>query len=61
MDIEGYELTAIRGMKACAARNRVSLQVELFAPRVEQVKNELAGIGMSHVARIGDDHYFANF
>jgi FkbM family methyltransferase len=60
MDIEGHELAAIRGMKGCAERNRVFLQVESFPTHVEHVKNELAGMAMSHVARIGDDHFFAN-
>jgi FkbM family methyltransferase len=61
MDIEGHELSAIRGMKACATRNKVFLQVESFAPRIEQVATELSRMGLAHLAQIDDDHYFSNF
>lgn len=61
MDIEGHELSAIRGMKGCAARNKVFLQVESFATAIDRVRSELSQIGMAHVRQIGDDHYFSNF
>ena len=61
MDIEGHELSAIHGMKVCAARNKVFLQVESFAPRIEQVTTELSRMGLAQIVRIDDDHYFSNF
>ena len=61
MDIEGHELSAIRGMKGCAARNRIFLQVESFSSAIDRVKSELSQIGMAHARQIGDDHYFSNF
>jgi FkbM family methyltransferase len=61
MDIEGHELSAIRGMKACASRNKVFLQVESFATAIDRVRSELSRVGMAHVSTIGNDHYFSNF
>jgi len=61
MDIEGHELAALRGMRDCASRNRIFLQVESFPANIAEVTSALAQLGMTHLKQIGDDHYFANF
>lgn len=61
MDIEGHEVAAVRGMRECAGRNGIFLQVESFPGNVEQLEGELSPLGMRHLNQIGDDHYFSNF
>jgi FkbM family methyltransferase len=61
MDIEGHELAAISGMQSCIGRNRIFLQVESFPGNLERVQEELSRLGLRHINRIGDDHYFSNF
>jgi len=61
MDIEGHELAALRGMRGCAGRNRIFLQVECFPANLAPVRGLLAQYGLTHLKQIGDDHYFSNF
>lgn len=61
MDIEGHELAALSGMRACVGRNKVFLQVESFPGNLERIQEELSRLGMRHVNGIGDDHFFSNF
>lgn len=61
IDVEGHEKDVLGGMAALAARNRLFLQVECFAEGRAAILEAARAIGLSEVARIGDDVYLANW
>lgn len=61
MDIEGHELSALRGMVGLLSRNHIFLQVESFPERQDAVTALLTGLGLRQVHRIRHDLYFSNF
>lgn len=60
MDIEGHELSALKGMKTLLTSNRVVLQVETFSDSRGAVIDFLQGLGFKQVNQIDEDLYFSN-
>lgn len=60
MDVEGYEFRTLAGMERTLRENRCFLQVELYSPHIERLKNLFAGFGYRYLDTFEIDHYFTN-
>ncbi len=58
IDVEGSELTVLKGMDRVIADNRCLFQIESFAPTDATLKARLGELGFRHVATRDFDHFF---
>jgi FkbM family methyltransferase len=58
MDIENYEIHALRGMTKLLANNDVILQAEVFEDNLAAVNDLLVQLGFQAAGRIKSDHYY---
>lgn len=62
IDVEGHELSALRGMTRLLADNQVILQVEAFAGKpAEDLQEFMTSIGYQPLPNPGGDYRFSNF
>lgn len=60
IDVEGYTLNTLKGMRGVLAGNDMVLQVELEPPYEEAVRALLTEAGYREIHRINADGYFTN-
>lgn len=60
MDIEGYEFHALNGMERTLRDNLCYLQVELYSPRIEELKELFQRLNYRFLGTFEIDHYFTN-
>ncbi|HEX5778119.1 MAG TPA: FkbM family methyltransferase [Xanthobacteraceae bacterium] len=60
IDVEGYEFHTLRGMERTLRENSCYLQVELYSPRIEELKAAFARLGYRYLDTWDIDHYFTN-
>jgi FkbM family methyltransferase len=60
IDVEGYQLDVLRGMRGLLTGNRCLLQVEANEQAADALIAYLTDLGSRHTGRIGIDHYFEN-
>ncbi|MDR3374235.1 MAG: FkbM family methyltransferase [Ancalomicrobiaceae bacterium] len=60
IDVEGHELSVLRGMEQLVRSNRVFMQIESFEAQHDSVFAFAASIGLRHMRTITVDHYFTN-
>ena len=66
IDVEGYELNVLKGIKSLLKRNKVFIQIEIFNQNFETVNNFLKENNFSFIKNIKDkslvsDYYYKNF
>lgn len=66
VDVEGYELNVLKGIKSLLKRNKVFIQIEIFNQNFETVNNFLKKNNFSFIKNIKDkslvsDYYYKNF
>ena len=66
VDVEGYELNVLKGIKSLLKRNKVFIQIEIFNQNFETVNNFLKENNFSFIKNIKDkslvsDYYYKNF
>lgn len=62
IDVEGYELSALRGMQRLLSDNRCILQIEIFpGSTMQETHSYLRDLGYRLEKNIEHDHYFKNF
>ena len=60
MDVEGYEFRTLAGMERTLRENNCFLQVELYSPHIEKLKQVFADYGYRYLDTFEIDHYFTN-
>lgn len=60
IDVEGFEVYVLRGMRETAARNKIVMQIEIFDEQRAEVLPELMALGLRQIHAIHPDHYFTN-
>lgn len=61
VDVEGHELSMLRGAERTLRENRGFLQIEMHeSPANAEKLALLSGLGWHLVTRVGPDHYFSN-
>lgn len=60
IDVEGAELSVLRGMSKLLAQNRVILQIECNQRSVRDLDAALSPFGLRRVDEIGADYYYVN-
>ena len=58
IDVEGYELEVVDGMRQLLSRNAAVLQVECFEANRAGLRARLAALGFQQATQIKDDLYF---
>jgi len=59
IDVEGHELSVIRGAENLLRNNSCIIQCEIYKDQ-ESINNVLSTIGYTEIFRAGPDHYFSN-
>lgn len=59
IDVEGHECNVIDGARTFLTSNRCFLQIESSGERLEQLENQMSGLGYRLIASLGD-HFFTN-
>jgi FkbM family methyltransferase len=60
IDVEGYEFHTLRGMERTLRENECYLQIELYSPHIERLKEMLTDFGYRYLDTWDIDHYFTN-
>jgi FkbM family methyltransferase len=60
IDVEGFELDALKGMKSLVGNNRVFIQCEVFADNMQAVDDWLSVNGLAKIKAIDHDQYYSN-
>ncbi len=60
MDVEGYELFALRGMERTLRNNSCFLQIEVFIDDPEKLKTMVTGLGYRFLGTAEIDLFFSN-
>ena len=60
IDVEGFEVYVLRGMRETAAKNKVVMQIEIFDGQRDEVLPELMALGLRQIHAIHPDYYFTN-
>lgn len=60
IDVEGYEIEVLRGMRSLLTDNRCVLQIEADSRVADDLIAYMADLGFRHRGQIDIDHYFDN-
>jgi FkbM family methyltransferase len=60
IDVEGFEVYVLRGMRETAANNKIVMQIEIFDEQKSEVLPELMALGLRQIHAIHPDYYFTN-
>lgn len=59
IDVEGFEMKTLAGMRGFLAGNECFVQIEVFEKNRDAVRGFMAEAGLGEAGAIGNDHYFA--
>ena len=58
IDVEGFEMRTLQGMRGLLADNECFIQIEVFEKNRDAVRGFMAEAGLGEAGAIGNDHYF---